>query len=86
MGWRALEAWRAARALSGADRVLGERLAVVMALVGLLALLTAVAAAWSARPRERRHSLHLSGGPPSGPPGPGNPPSGGPSAGPGART
>ena len=86
MGWRALEAWRAAGALAGADRVLAERLALVMALVGLLAVLTAAAAAWSSRRRERRHSLHLPDGPASGRPGPGSPPSGGPSAGPGAPT
>jgi hypothetical protein len=82
MEWRALETRRAALTQAGADRVLGERLALVMALVGLLALLTAGVVAWQARRRERRHSLHLggvesSGGDVSGP-GPGNPPSGGP--------
>jgi hypothetical protein len=81
MEWRAWEAWRAAAGQEGAGRVLAERLALVMALVGLLALLTAGAAAWQVRRRERRHSLHLSGRP-----GPGSPPSGGPSAGPGAPT
>lgn len=82
MEWRALETRRAALQQAGADRVLGERLALVMALVGLLALLTAAVVAWQSRRRERRHSLHLdgadaSGGKVSGP-GPGTPPSGGP--------
>jgi hypothetical protein len=80
MGWRALETWRAARAAPGpGGSLLGERIALVMALVALLAILTAVAALLQLRPRERRHSLHLPGGPPTGgPPGPGSPPSGGP--------
>jgi hypothetical protein len=77
MAWRALESWRAAARQAGADRVLGERLSLVMALVAVLALLTAAAAAWQLRPRERRRSLHLPGGP-EGPTGPGAPPSGGP--------
>lgn len=74
MEWRALETRRASLALSGADRVLGERLALVMALVGLLAILTAGVVAWQMRRRERRHTLHLG---PTGP-GPRAPPSGGP--------
>ena len=41
MVWRALETRSAALTQAGADWVLGERLALVMALVGLLALLTA---------------------------------------------
>jgi len=60
MGWRAWETRRAALTLSGAERVLGERLALVMGLVGLLALLIAIVVAWQLRRRERRHSLHLS--------------------------
>ncbi len=59
MAWRAWEARRAALAQSGPARVLGERLALVMALVALLAVLTAGAVAWQMRRRERRHSLHL---------------------------
>jgi len=82
MEWRALETRRAALTQAGADRVLGERLALVMALVGLLALLTAGVVGWQGRRRERRHSLHLGGGDAGGGglsgPGPGNPPSGGP--------
>jgi hypothetical protein len=82
MAWRALETRSTALTQAGADRVLGERLALVMALVGLLAILTAGVVAWQARLRERHHSLHLGGveaggGGLSGP-GPGNPPSGGP--------
>jgi uncharacterized iron-regulated membrane protein len=80
MVWRALETRSAALTQAGADRVLGERLALVMALVGMLAILTAGVVAWQARRRERRHSLHLGGAdarPVSGP-GPGTPPSGGP--------
>ena len=61
MGWRAWETRREALAQAGAARVLGERLALVMALLGLLALLTAGAVAWQLRRRERRHSLHLPG-------------------------
>ena len=77
MEWRAWETRRTSLALTGADRVLGERLAVVMALVGLLALLTAGVVAWQLRRRERRHSLRL-GGPGVSDRGPGHPPSGGP--------
>jgi hypothetical protein len=77
MEWRALETRRAALERTGADRVLGERLALVMALIGILALGTAAVVAWQLRRRERRHSLHL-GGPGVSGPGPGNPPSGGP--------
>jgi hypothetical protein len=77
MGWRAIETRSAALRQSGADRVLGERLSLVMALVGLLAILTAGVVAWQMRRRERRHSLHLDGKGISGP-GPGTPPSGGP--------
>jgi len=85
MAWRALETRSAALRQSGADRVLGERLSLVMALVAVLAILTAGVVAWQMRRRERRHSLHL-GGPGVSDPGPGSPPSGGPSAGPGAPT
>ncbi len=77
MAWRAWETRRASIALTGADRVLGERLALVMALVSLLALLTAGVVAWQLRRRERRHSLHL-GDPGVSDRGPGHPPSGGP--------
>jgi hypothetical protein len=67
MGWRAWETRQAALTLTGAERVLGERLAIVMALVGLLALLIAIVVTWQLRGRERRHSLHL---PASTPPAP----------------
>ena len=59
MEWRAVETWRAARAPGAGSPVLGDRLALVMALVGLLAILTAGAALLQLRPKERRHSLHL---------------------------
>jgi hypothetical protein len=61
MAWRAWETRRAALAQTGAARVLGERLALVMALVAALALLTAAVVTWQLRRRERRHSLHLPG-------------------------
>jgi hypothetical protein len=66
MLWRAWEARLASRALAGTARLLPERIALVEALVGLLALLTGVAALLQLRRRERRHSLHLRGeaGPP----------------------
>jgi hypothetical protein len=78
MAWRALETRRAALAQVGADRVLGERLALVMALVALLAVGTAGVVAWQLRRRERRHSLHLGVGPGVSGPGSGSPPSGDP--------
>jgi hypothetical protein len=59
MGWRAWETRQAALTLTGAERVLGERLALVMGLLGLLALLIAILVTWQLRSRERRHSLHL---------------------------
>ena len=59
MAWRAWETRQAALGQTGAARVLGERLALVMALVSLLALLTAGVVTWQLRRRERRHSLHL---------------------------
>ena len=68
MGWRAWETRRAALTQTGAERVLGERLALVMGLVGLLALLIAIVVAWQLRRRERRHSLHLPGSTPKAPP------------------
>jgi len=58
-GWRAWETHQAALTLTGAERVLGERLAMAMALLCLFAFLIAGAVAWQLRGRERRHSLHL---------------------------
>jgi hypothetical protein len=70
-GWALWWAWRAhgrARALPGPEQALQERLALVYGLVGVLAILTGLVAALAARPRPRRHTLHLRGGgrPPSG--------------------
>ncbi|HEU4383184.1 MAG TPA: hypothetical protein VFR85_06715 [Anaeromyxobacteraceae bacterium] len=80
-GWALWWAWRGherARDLPGAERALHDRLALVYALVGALAVLTGVAAAFMARPRRRRHTLHL-GGPPGDA---ASPPSGGEEPGP----
>ena len=79
-GWALWWAWRSrarARDLPGAERALHDRLALVYALVGALAVLTGVVAALAARPRRRRHTLHL-GEPPAGI----APPSGGEGQGP----
>jgi len=65
MGWRAWESRAAAVAGGGPGRALAERIAAVEALVALLAILTGLAALWSLRPRERRHSLHLPRDPPA---------------------
>jgi hypothetical protein len=59
MLWRAWEARAVARLVPGPERVLGERIALVEALVGALAVVTGAAALLSLRRRERRHSLHL---------------------------
>ena len=57
--WRALEAHRAARALGGSDGALEGRVALVWALVGALALLTAASAALSLGARAPRKALRL---------------------------
>jgi hypothetical protein len=59
MVWRAALARSASRGLGGGDALLGSRLALVWALVGALALVTAAAAALSLRPRGRRKTLRL---------------------------
>jgi hypothetical protein len=59
MLWRAVEAWRASAALDGAASALQQRVALVEALIGVLALLTAGGAALSLRKRRRRASLQL---------------------------
>ncbi len=59
MLWRALEGRRAASTLEGSDAVLASRLALVWALVGVLALVTAATAALSLRPRRRGGTLRL---------------------------
>lgn len=73
-GWALWWAWRTharARTLQDAARLLHDRLALVYALVGTLAVLTGLVAALSLRRRPRQHLLHL-GGPPDR-----RPPSGG---------
>ncbi len=75
-GWSLWWAWRShgrARALQGAEQALHDRLALVYALVGALAVLTGLVAALSARRRVRLHTLHLGdrpggGGPSAEPP------------------
>jgi hypothetical protein len=63
MLWRAWEARAGARAgdLDPGAALLLDRVAWVEALVGVLALATAVVAVVSARRRTRRHLLHLDG-------------------------
>jgi hypothetical protein len=56
---RALEAHRAARGLAGSEAALQGRVALVWALVGVLALLTAASAALSLRARAPRKMLRL---------------------------
>jgi hypothetical protein len=68
MLWRAVEARRVSRLLSAADAVLQDRVALVEGLVGLLAVLTGLAALLALRHRPRRHTLHIEGEPPG--PGP----------------
>ena len=78
MLWRAWEARAVARLVAAPERVLGERIALVEALVGALAIVTGAAALLSLRRRDRRHSLHL---PPGGrlrPPDGGGPAGGAP--------
>ncbi|HZY03467.1 MAG TPA: hypothetical protein VFF02_08190, partial [Anaeromyxobacteraceae bacterium] len=65
-----------ARALPGPEQALQERLALVYGLVGVLAILTGLVAALAARPRPRRHTLHLGQREPPGGPA-ASPPSGG---------
>ncbi len=59
MLWRALEARRLARLLPVADALLQERLALVWALVGALAVLTGLGALYLLRPRRHRQTLVL---------------------------
>ncbi|BDG08201.1 hypothetical protein [Anaeromyxobacter paludicola] len=61
MLWRAAEARRAARLLGGAEATLLQRIALVEALVGALALLTGAAVALSLRRRRPRKLLRLGG-------------------------
>ncbi|HET6921505.1 MAG TPA: hypothetical protein VFI16_00025 [Anaeromyxobacteraceae bacterium] len=79
-GWALWWAWRThgrAGALDGAGRALLDRLALVYALVGALAVLTGLVAALAARRRARRHTLRL-GAPAPGEGAPASPDGGGP--------
>jgi len=69
MLWRAFEARRLARLLAAADAVLQQRLALVWALVGALAILTGLGVLYMLRPRRRRRTLQMGEQPPvAGPP------------------
>ena len=59
MLWHAAQAWRAAGELEGGAATLQARVARVAALIGALALLTALGAAFSLRKRKRGGSLRL---------------------------
>jgi hypothetical protein len=64
MLWRARQAGSAARLLQGPDGLLAERIAVVEALVGALAILTGLSALVYLRRRPVRRTLNLEGGRP----------------------
>jgi hypothetical protein len=64
MLWRAAQAWRGAKALEGGAAALQSWLAPVEALVGGLALLTALVAAAGLRSRRRAPTLRLDREPP----------------------
>ena len=59
MLWKAYDASRGARALAGGDALLLQRIAMIEALVGVLALGAAMFAAAALRKRHRRRSLDL---------------------------
>jgi hypothetical protein len=59
MLWKAYGATRAARTFAGGDALLLQRIAMIEALVGVLALGAAAIAAAALRPRRRRRSLDL---------------------------
>lgn len=61
---RAVELWRGARGGTDGPSTLAWRLALVWALMGVLALLTAASAAWSLRRRPPEKTLHLDDLPP----------------------
>jgi len=59
MLWRAFEARRLARLLSAPDALLQQRLALIWALVGALAILTGLGVLYLLRPRRHRRTLLL---------------------------
>ncbi len=68
MIWRGLHARSLARALPGPDALLQQRLALIWALVGALAILTGLGALYVLRPRQHRKTLSLGHRPPGGGP------------------
>ncbi len=81
MLWRAWGARRASREVSGAETLLGSRIALIWALVGVLALLAAGAAVLALRHRAPVKTLRLRDLP-GGSDRPGGPHDGAPGAGP----
>ncbi len=69
MIWRALHARSLARLLPGPDALLQQRLALIWALVGALAILTGLGALYLLRPRRHRQTLTLGPRPPGDGPG-----------------
>jgi hypothetical protein len=67
MLWRAAQAWHASGELEPGPAALQSRVALVEALVGCLALVTALAAAGSLRRRRRESTLRLRREPSSAP-------------------
>jgi hypothetical protein len=67
MLWRAWAMHSAIAGLADAEAALQQRLALVWALMGALAVATAAAALRSLRPRPRQHTLHLGSGERKGP-------------------
>jgi hypothetical protein len=65
--WRALGAYRAAGALEPGGALLGSRMALVLGLMGVLALLAAASGALALRRRPPRQTLHLGHLPPGRP-------------------
>jgi hypothetical protein len=59
MLWKAFDASREARSLADGDGLLLQRIAIIEALVGVLALGAAAFAAAALRPRRRKRTLDL---------------------------
>jgi hypothetical protein len=61
MLWKAFDASRGARSLADGDALLLQRIAIIEALVGVLALGAAAFAVAALRPRRRKRTLDLEG-------------------------